>query len=104
MNTLDEFASLPKGRGSLYLEWASSRQVVLWLDNPDARNAMSIAMMHQLAPIVTELEAKKPSVVVIRGRNHHFCAGGDLKDVKKHLFRIVKGWNEFQFAEEKKTP
>lgn len=91
MNTLDEFASLPKGRGSLYLEWTSSRQVVLWLDNPDARNAISIAMMHQLAPIVTELEAKKPSVVVIRGRNHHFCAGGDLEDVKKHLLNPDMG-------------
>ena len=85
MNAIDKFTSLPQGRGKVYLEWASSRKVVLWLDNPEARNAMSIAMMHQLASIVNELEEKKPSVVVIRGRNNHFCAGGDLEDVKKHL-------------------
>ena len=32
-------------------------EVVLWLDNPKARNAMSIAMMHA-EPIVNEAEEK----------------------------------------------
>ena len=45
MNAIDKFTSLPQGRGKVYLEWASSRKVVLWLDNPEARNAMSIAMI-----------------------------------------------------------
>ena len=92
MSALNRFRSLPKGRGSLYLEWISSREVVLWLDNPEARNAMSIAMMHQLQPIVKELEEKKPSVIVIRGRNKHFCSGGDLDDVKNHLVNPDMGY------------
>ena len=85
MSTSNLFASLPHRRGRIDLEWISEREVVVWLDNPEARNAMSIAMMHQLADIVQELEEKKPSVVVIRGKNNHFCAGGDLQDVKEFL-------------------
>ena len=82
MSISTPFASLPHRRGHIDLEWKSNRQVVIWLNNPKARNAMSIAMMHQLQDIVQELEDKRPNVIVIRGRNNHFCAGGDLNDVK----------------------
>ena len=58
MNVLDKFTSLPQGRGKVYLEWVSSKGGSL-ADNPEARNAMSVAMMHQLEPIVNELEEKK---------------------------------------------
>ena len=97
MITSTPFASLPHRRGHIYLEWISDRQVVMWLNNPEARNAMSIAMMHQLADVVQELEEKKPSVVVIRGKNNHFCAGGDLNDVKEFLLdpemgRVMCSW------------
>ena len=59
MRWITPFTSLPQGRGKHRLEWGSSREVVLWLDNPKARNAMSIAMMHQLATDCEELEEKK---------------------------------------------
>ncbi len=85
MSTSHPFSSLPHRRGQIYLEWISNRETVLWLDNPEARNAMSIAMMHQLEDVVLELEEKQPNVVVIRGKNNHFCAGGDLDDVKEYL-------------------
>ena len=58
MSTSALFASLPHRRGHIDLEWISNRQVVMWLNNPEARNAMSIAMMHQLQDIVQQLEDK----------------------------------------------
>lgn len=89
MNMVDSFMELPHRRGALELERVSGREAILWLSNPNARNAMSIAMMHQLKSIVEELEANPPNVLIIRGRNGHFCAGGDLADVKEHL--LVEG-------------
>ena len=91
MSISTPFASLPHRRGHIDLEWISNRQVVIWLNNPEARNAMSIAMMHQLQDIVQQLEDKRPNVIVIRGRNNHFCAGGDLHDVKEFLLKPGMG-------------
>ena len=91
MSTSNPFESLPHRRGQIYLEWISDRETVLWLDNPEARNALSIAMMHQMEDVVRELEEKKPNVVVIRGKNNHFCAGGDLDDVKEYLLASDMG-------------
>ncbi len=79
------FEQLPHSRGCLELEFVSPRCAVLWLNNTAARNAMSISMMHQLPKVIETLQQKRPSVLVIRGREGHFCAGGDLVDVKKHL-------------------
>lgn len=91
MSSSNPFASLPHRRGHIDLEWSSDREVVMWLDNPQARNAMSIGMMHQLQDIVQELETKRPNVIVIRGKNNHFCAGGDLDDVKEYLLEPDMG-------------
>ena len=52
----------------------------MWLDNPEARNAMSIAMMHQ-ARHRSKLEDREPNVVVIR-EEQPLCAGVNLNDVK----------------------
>lgn len=52
----------------------------LWLNRPEARNAMSALMVEEL---ITTLEsvALDPAIrgVSIRGRGGVFCAGGDLK-------------------------
>ena len=85
MSIITEFETLPHSRGSLELEFSEDRIATLWLDNPDARNAMSIAMMHQLPSILEVLQQQTPSLLIVRGRNGHFCAGGDLEDVKSHL-------------------
>jgi len=85
MDRFESFKGLPHRRGRLELERVSEREAILWLSNPDARNAMSIAMMHQLKSIVEELENSPPNILIIRGKNRHFCAGGDLDDVKEYL-------------------
>ena len=52
------------------------------LNRPDARNAMSLAMVNEL---MTTLEAVADDTslraLVLRGAGGHFCAGGDIKDM-----------------------
>ena len=75
MNPIDNFSMLPHHRGILELEYSSKRVATIWLNNAEARNAMSIAMMHQLPDIVHRLQEHPPSILIIRGRDNHFCAG-----------------------------
>ncbi len=91
------FEQLPHSRGHLELEFVSSQHAILWLDNPSARNAMSIAMMHQFPEMIEILQERSPTVLVIRGRNGHFCAGGDLVDVKAHLLEDGLGAQMCEF-------
>ena len=64
----------------------------LELDNPRAKNAMSINMMASLPKIISEIKASQCSVLVIRGTKiPFFCSGGDLKDVRERLMTPEKG-------------
>ena len=62
-------------------DWAT-----LWLNRPDARNAMSDELVAdlraQLAYIATRADIRG---LTIRGRGDAFCAGGDLKGVKNNF-------------------
>lgn len=52
------------------------------LNRPEARNAMSLAMVEELMAVfeaVDEDEAIRG--IVLRGAGGHFCAGGDIKDM-----------------------
>ncbi len=54
----------------------------LTLDRPDARNAMSIPLLHALHHRLDELEKHdKATVLLITGAGRAFCAGMDLKAV-----------------------
>lgn len=56
------------------------RVLVLTMDRPESRNAMSMAMAHRIAEAVTMLDQRVDlSVAVITGANKTFCAGMDLK-------------------------
>ena len=50
----------------------------LELDNPKARNAMSINMMASLPNIIDQIQDSQISILVLRGKANFFCAGGDL--------------------------
>ncbi|WP_152207733.1 enoyl-CoA hydratase/isomerase family protein [Marinobacter changyiensis] len=52
------------------------------LSRPEARNAMSLAMVAELSTVFSEIE-QDPGIraVVLRGTGGHFCAGGDIKDM-----------------------
>ncbi len=61
---------------------ASGRVLHLTLNRPEARNAMSLAMVDALLAALAEAEAAGDvRAIVLRGAGGHFCAGGDLKDM-----------------------
>lgn len=52
------------------------------INRPDARNAMSLVMVHELMAVFEAIhESVEIRAVVLRGINGHFCAGGDIKDM-----------------------
>lgn len=60
----------------------------LTLNRPQARNALSQAMLEALLDALTALaEDKTARVVVIRGAGPAFCAGHDLKEVRANADR-----------------
>lgn len=82
----EQFEDLPGTRGDINLEKISDWGVwSMVLDNPTARNALSIRMMHQLKDHFRTLSNEGARLLFIRGAGNHFCAGGDLRDVREHL-------------------
>ena len=64
---------------------AVSHHAAVWtvtLNRPEARNAMSLAMVAELRLVLAEAEATAGSrALVLRGAGGHFCAGGDILDM-----------------------
>ncbi len=59
---------------------------VLELQNPEARNAMSVGMMVDFLDAAAALKKDPPTVLIVCGSGTAgFCAGGDLRDVRDHL-------------------
>jgi enoyl-CoA hydratase/carnithine racemase len=57
----------------------------LTLNRPQARNALSLAMLEALQKALADIAADTSArVVVIRGAGPAFCAGHDLKEVRGH--------------------
>jgi len=62
------------------------------LNRPQARNAMSLAMVEELQSVFTALQSMPAiRVVTLRGRDGHFCAGGDIKDMAAARNREGRG-------------
>jgi isohexenylglutaconyl-CoA hydratase len=52
------------------------------LNRPQARNAMSLAMVRELRQVLAEAASSQGTrALVLRGAGGHFCAGADLKDM-----------------------
>jgi isohexenylglutaconyl-CoA hydratase len=52
------------------------------LSRPDARNAMSLAMVRELRAVLAQAEMKADTrVIVLRGAGGHFSAGADVGDL-----------------------
>jgi isohexenylglutaconyl-CoA hydratase len=57
--------------------------LTIWLNRPQARNALSAAMIDELMTTLETVRADRElRGVTIRGRGGIFCAGGDLKGFK----------------------
>jgi enoyl-CoA hydratase/carnithine racemase len=63
----------------------ASPVATITLNRPEARNAMSQAMVEELLRCFTELRSEEHAdvrVVVLRAAGSVFCAGGDVKDLQ----------------------
>ncbi len=61
------------------------------LNRPEARNAMSLAMVRELTAVLQEAERDGTArAVVLRGAGGHFCAGADLKDMAGARARLAE--------------
>ena len=60
--------------------WAS-----VWLDRPEAKNALSEKMTSELLEVLNAIASCEPiRGLSLRGVNKCFCAGADLKDFKRN--------------------
>jgi isohexenylglutaconyl-CoA hydratase len=70
------------------------------LNRPESRNAMSLQMTQDLRAVFTAIENSEDiRVVVLRGANGHFCAGGDIKDMAGARMRAAESGNDDAYAE-----
>ena len=54
------------------------------LNRPEARNALDFAMRRELLTALDEIEANPAGrVVILTGAGGHFCAGGDVKNMRQ---------------------
>ena len=54
------------------------------LNRPEARNALDFTMRHELQVALDEIEANPTvRVVILTGAGGHFCAGGDVKNMRQ---------------------
>ena len=54
------------------------------LNRPEARNALDFTMRHELLVALDEIEANPTvRVVILTGAGGHFCAGGDVKNMRQ---------------------
>lgn len=61
------------------------------LNRPAQRNAMSLAMVHELRAVLREAERDADTrVLVLRGAGGHFCAGADLRDMAAARARLAE--------------
>ena len=60
--------------------------VTLWLNRPEARNALSDEMVAQITEKLAQIAARKEvRGITMRGKGAVFCAGGDLKGFKNNF-------------------
>ena len=68
------------------------RVLVMTMDRPQARNAMSLQMAQEIADALDLLDSRPDlSVGVITGANQTFCAGMDLKGFARGERPVVEG-------------
>lgn len=75
---------------ALALSLPSPGVLEIRLNRPQARNALSLAMVGELREALAWAEAQPGlRAVVLRGNGGHFCAGGDLKDMAMARMRLA---------------
>lgn len=93
----------------LVISTAHEGVVVLQLNRPEARNALSMELRAELAAALANAEADDSvRAIVIRGHNDHFAAGADIKLMSEidlvGTMDLARGRNIFQTVAECKKP
>ena len=71
------------GYETLIVEQAGAIATIT-LNRPEARNALDFAMRREMVAALDEIEANPAArVVILTGAGGHFCAGGDVKTMRK---------------------
>lgn len=78
--------------------------VMVVLNRPDKKNAMSFEMVKELIKVAGQIEQNKEArAVIIKGANHTFCSGLDLSDLNNAknqafaLWQLLRPWqSDFQ--------
>lgn len=73
---------------------SESRIEILYLNNPETKNSMTVAMGHEFQAHIEKLKKNPPRAVVITGKNDIFSAGGN--------FELLKSFAEKSFEQNKK--
>jgi isohexenylglutaconyl-CoA hydratase len=60
--------------------------LTIWLNRPEARNALSAEMVDELGAVLDAIRADRSlRTIILRGKGGFFCAGGDIKGFKSDL-------------------
>lgn len=85
MATLGKLAdTMPRSKGRVHLD-LSEPVAELVLDNPTTRNALSLAMMSELARSVLRLSQWDGCALIIRSEGPVFCSGGHLGELRRAI-------------------
>ncbi len=58
------------------------------LNRPEVRNAMNLELVEELSAVMKETGQRRDvRIIVLRGAEHNFCSGGDIKDMKEAIAR-----------------
>jgi len=69
----------------------------LTLNRPGARNALDLAMRQEMLAALDEVEADEAvRVLVLTGAGEHFCAGGDVKNMRERRQTAAEGRRRVQ--------
>lgn len=70
------------------LDWGCTR---LWLNRPEARNALNQNLRDELCQaLVTADRSDATRVILIQARGDHFCAGGDLLEFSQDTPELMR--------------
>lgn len=60
--------------------------LTIWLNRPEARNALSAEMVDELGAVLDATrDDRSLRTIILRGKGDFFCAGGDIKGFKSDL-------------------
>jgi 2-(1,2-epoxy-1,2-dihydrophenyl)acetyl-CoA isomerase len=82
----DSFPLYPFGRMSyenIQLEMREGAVAVITLNRPEALNALTVEMARELMSAIGEARRRGARGLVLTGAGRAFCAGGDLREMRK---------------------